>query len=157
MEFKDLLDNAKAEAIANTLVGTEVSVWRQICRSYSEKFATPLHMCLDGTISPEDIMLAYYESQLDEFEEDRDLENILDQIYLMEDPEYTEEKRKEVEDFVEKTRREEAERIRLGKPIHKSMKVTPKKTPEKPIPANFPKSGGINLSYLAEEEERQRQ
>jgi hypothetical protein len=150
MDFKELLDTCKAEAIANTLIQNEISVWRQICRNYSQKFATPLHMCLDGTIPPEDIMLAEFESQLDGFDEEKDLEPILEQIYRIEDPNYEEEKSKELKDFMAKVAEEERERIRLGKPIHKAMAKEPnlENTSENPIPKELPKSGGINLSYL---------
>jgi len=84
------------------------------------------------------------------------LEKILDHIYTMEDPNYAREKVRELDDFVKRAEREEAERIRLGKPIHKALKQEPslKNTPEKEE-SEEPKqtSGGINLAYLAKEEE----
>lgn len=151
MEFKELLDYYKMEAINNTLVNTEVSVWRTLCRNYSKKFSTPLHLCLDGTIPPEDILLAEFEDQLEGFDEEKDLEAMLDQIYMIEDPEYEQQKQDELKEFMEKAEREEVERIRLGKPIHKALKNEPTLA-ETSIPKELPKSGGINLSYLAKEE-----
>jgi len=154
MEFKELLDWAKSEAIANTLQSTEISVWREICRKYSEKFSTALHLCLDGTIDPQDIMLAHFESQLDEFDEEKDLEAVLDQIYTIEDPDYEKEKSKELDSFVKKAEKDEEERLRLGKPIHKAMKksneVSLPKNPDEKTPKRT--GGSINLSYLAKEE-----
>jgi len=157
MEFKDLLDLAQAQAISNTLEHTEVSVWRSICRSYSKKFATPLHLCLDGTIPMEDVMLAVYEEQLENFDEENDIDNILDTIYTIEDPDYEQQKKYELGEFIHKAEREEAERIKAGKPIHKAMKdeeswPTEKTLPKKVKPKKLPKSGGINLSYLEAEE-----
>ena len=151
MDFKSLLDYAKSQAILNTLESNEVSVWRAICRSYSSEFSTPLHLCLDGTIPPEDILLAFFESQLKDFDEDKDLGNLLDQIYRIEDPDYDDEKEAEVKAFMKKAAKEEAERIRLGKPIHKAMKneATLEKTSETPKLS----SGSVDFSHLEEDED----
>jgi hypothetical protein len=156
MDFKDLLDYCKAEAISNTLLNTEVSVWRKLCRDYSERFSTPLHMCLDGTIPAEDMLLAVFEDQLKSFDPDTDLEAMMEQIYRIEDPDYEEKADEELKEFMAKAAHEEAERIRLGKPIHKALakevqlgKNTSEKKPSEPPK----KSGGhINLAYLQREE-----
>lgn len=150
MDFKEVLDYCKAEAILNTLQATEESVWRTICRSYSQHFATPLHMCLDGTIDPIEIIKAEFERQLEDFDEEKDLEAMLDQIYLLEDPEYEKEKREELANFIKKIEKEEAERIRLGKPIHKGIKAEPEL--DSPSRKKLPKQGGVNFSYLANQE-----
>lgn len=155
MDFKDLLDYCKAEAIANTLLSTELSIWRSLCRSYSKKFSTPLHLCLDGTIPPEDILLAEFEDQLDNFDIEKDLDTVLEQIYRIEDPDYEEKVEEEVQEFMAEAARQERERIRLGKPIHRLLGKEPnlENTPEKPPALNPKKSGGhINLSYLEREE-----
>jgi len=155
IDFKEFLNTAKIQAIANLLHPDEIAVWRSMCRSYSETYSTPLHLCLDGTIDGEEILLAVYEKQLDNFKEERDLENILEQIYTIEDPTYEKKKEEEVLDFIAEAEREEAERIKAGKLAHHSMKEDPTKKPllEKPAPLELPKSGGINLAYLAKEEE----
>lgn len=160
MEFKDLLDYCQAQAIANTLENTELSVWRSLCRSYSKKFATPLHLCLDGTIPMEEILLAVFEDQLDDFDEEKDLENMLDTIYSMEDPTYEKQKKHELAEFIEKAEKEEEERLAAGRPIHRALKgeageasISSEETlPKKEKPKELPKSGGINLSYLENEE-----
>lgn len=155
MEFEELLESAQADAILSFLQSDEVSVWRAICRSYSKKFSTPLHLCLDGTIPMEDILLAEYEDQLEKFKKDEDLEVLLDKIYTLIDPEYEGEKRVELDDFIKKAEREEEERLRLGKPIHKSLKNEPtlKTLPEKSeVKENKPTEGFIDLSYLEREE-----
>lgn len=155
MDFKDLLDYCKAEAIANTLLSTEVSIWRSLCRSYSKKFSTPLHMCLDGTISAEDILLAEFEDQLDNFDADKDLDTVLEQIYRIEDPDYEEKVEEEVKEFMVQAAKEERERIRSGKPIHRLLdkETSLENTSENPPTLDPKKSGGhINLSYLEREE-----
>lgn len=152
MDFKDLLEYCQADAISGVLSPTEETVWRSICRSYSKKFNTALHLCLDGTIDPEDIMKAEFEDQLEKLNLDEDLEVILDKIYMLIDPEYEKEKRVELDDFIEKAEKEEEERLRKGKPIHKAMKDEPTlKIEEKEEPK--PTGGSINLSYLSKEEE----
>ena len=156
MDLRDIYDSAKAQAILNTLESNEISVWRSICRHYSSKFSTPLHLCLDGTISPEEILLAVLEDQLGGFDEEKDLENILDQIYSMLDPDYEHGKDNEVKDFIKQAEEQEKERLRLGKPIHKSMRSEPsldqvdklskKNTSEKSLPS----SGSVDFSHLQE-------
>lgn len=155
MDFKDLLDYCKAQAILNTLEGSEVSVWRSICRSYSKKFATPLHLCLNGTIPVEDILLAEFEDQLSDFDEEKDLEPVLDQIYMLEDPEYEKEKKAELEAFIDRAEAEEEDRLKKGKPIHPGMKDDSvlNQPIEKPkVVEKRPMKGGIDLSYLEKEE-----
>lgn len=156
MDFKDLLDYCKAQAILHTLEGSELSVWRSICRSYSQKFATPLHMCLNGEIPMEDIILAEFEDQLKEFDEEKDLDSVLDKIYALEDPEYEKAKADELEEFIDKAEAEEEERLKKGKPIHPSMKNEPslKNTSEEPLKVEEkkPTRGGIDLSYMEKEE-----
>lgn len=150
MDFKELLDYCKAQAIANTLEGNELTVWRSICRSYSQKFHTPLHLVFE--MDPEEVMLAEFEDQLDGFK-DEDIENVLEEIYMLEDPDYEKSKRDELKHFIDMAEEQEAERLRLGKPIHKAMKnetSIPETLPEKnkKPKENKPSGGSINLSYL---------
>jgi hypothetical protein len=153
MDFKDLLEYSQAEAIASFLSADEVSVWRSICRSYSKKFSTPLHLCLDGTIPPEDILLAEYEDQLEKFKIEDNLEVLLDKIYMLIDPDYEREKKVELESFIKRAEKEEEERIRKGKPIHKAMKGEPTlSTMEDEVKEQKPSQGYIDLSYLEKEE-----
>ena len=142
MEFKDILETAKIEAIANTLSNTELSVWRSICRSYSQHFSTPLHLCLDGTIPMEDIILAEMERQLESFDEDRDLQAVIDQIYLIEDPTYDVTKKKDFDEFVKNVERKEKERIEKT-----LLKKEENKKEERPT------RGFVNLDHLNQEEE----
>ncbi len=153
--YSDLLAAAHAEAIANTLDRTELSVHREICRAYSKKFHTPLHLVLQ--MNPEEVILAYYEDQMDGFDEDEDLEKILDRIYTLEDPEYARDKAKDLEDFIEKAEKDEEERLAAGKPIHKDIKNEPSLKndfgKEEKIEEKRPTRGSINLEYLSREEE----
>lgn len=149
-EFKELLDYCKAQAISNTLATNELTVWRSLCRNYSKTFSTPLHIVFD--MDPEEVMLAVFENQLDDFREE-DIEAVLEQIYMLEDPEYERTRRDELKHFIDMAEEQEAERLRLGKPIHKAMKGETSIKETLPEKANKPKEnkpsgGSINLSYL---------
>lgn len=160
MDFSDLLDYTQAQAIVNTLENTELAVWRRKCRTYSQKFSTSLHLCLNGTIPAEEILLAVFEDQLESFEEEKDLDNLLDTIYSMEDPDYERQKKEDLEEFIEKAEKEEDERLAAGRPIHKGLKgeatIPTQEIPGEQKPKELPKSGGINLSYLEREEKGHR-
>jgi hypothetical protein len=157
MNFKDLLDYCKAQAILNHLSPSELSVWRDVCRSYSKKFSTPLHLCLDGTIPAEDILLAEMEDQLASMESDDQLENLLEEIYILEDPTYEVQRRKDLDSFIEESERKEEERISAGKPIHKDLNEETKLFTEEPQlnpEVDQKKQGGfIDLSYLEREDQ----
>ena len=146
LEFKDLLDFCQAEAIANKLQPTEASVYRALCRSYSKMFHTPLREVLD--MDAEHVILNVYEEQLESADEEKyeHLEKMIDTIYQIEDPNYERTKSEAFEEDIAMYEREEAERIRLGKPIHPSLakKGEPTLVPE----PELPKHGSIDLSYL---------
>ena len=164
LNFKDLLDYAQAEAISCAFEGTELSVWRAICRSYSVKFSTPLHLLTDGTVNPEDILLNVFESQLENADLEKDCESLLEKIRILENPLYEKEKEADLDAFVKKVQEEERERIKKGEPVRgptsvstESMdgKVDNKNTSEKEPIQEPPKSGGLDMSkfsHLADEE-----
>ena len=149
-DFGDILQWAQAEAICNTLESNELSIWRSLCRSYSRKFSTPLSDCLDGTVPMEDILLATFEEQLEDFDEDKDLESILETISGLEDPEYQRSRRREEDEYAKQAEKEEEERLAAGKPIHPSLKG---EHGFDEVPKELPKSGGVNFSYLKDAEE----
>lgn len=154
-DFADLLNYCKAQAILNTLEATEESVWRSMCREYSRAFYTPLHLVLQ--MDMEEVMLAVFENQLAEYDSDKDLEALLDKIYVLENPAYEKQKQEELEEFIDKAEMEEQERLKSGKPIHPTLRgeTTLKNTPEngEPPKENKPTGGSVNLAYLAREEE----
>jgi|SRR5581483_4925765 len=151
MEFKDLLDYCKAIAIQSLISPTQESIWRAICRAYSKKFNTPLHIV--EQLDPQKVMIAEFEDQLSQFNLEEDIHVLLDLIYTLEDPEYEREKREELSQFIKQAEKEDIARIKAGKPIHKALKD------EKNIAdlveeeaKKMPKGGSINLSYLEKEE-----
>jgi hypothetical protein len=173
MDFDEILDAASAEAIATQLEPTAASTWRKICRTYSKKFNTPLPQVL--ALNPEEVALQVFEDNLDERDdEDNLIEHLLDLIYTMSDPEYAEKKSVELEQFIQETREEEAERLKEGRPIHPSLRIGSKNSifseatlspqredaashQDRPRPIvdhpNVPAtSGGVDLSHLEGQE-----
>jgi hypothetical protein len=149
VDFQDIVDFCQAQALANKLEPTEDSVWRSLCRSYSKNFNTPLHLVLE--MSPEYVITHVYEERYSDINEEEQLDKLLDMIYSLADPEYEKQQREETVEFMAQAEAEEAERIRLGKPIHPALK---KEHSLKDLPEEEPKptSGSINLSYLEKEE-----
>lgn len=68
MNKKDLLYKEKQlEAMFHLLNETDIYFFRKVCRWYSEKFHTPLHVVMDGNTLPwDDILLHYYETQFED-------------------------------------------------------------------------------------------
>jgi hypothetical protein len=154
-----IIHYARATAIADALAPDEEANWRTICRGYSKNFHTPLHLVL--AMDPEYVARAYFEDQMDDMDTDKEIDNLLDIIYTIEDPSYESEKREDLKDFMRETEKQELERLKAKKPIHPGLKaedeVSTKNTPEKITPEvplherpDRPTSGGINLAYLSD-------
>lgn len=157
MTFSELLEYCQVEALASKMSPTDESVWRGLCRKYSKMFHTPLAQV--EQLEMAHVVLSVYEEQFGELDVEENLEDIMDMLYSLQDPNYDKEKRDNLKDFMKRALREEEERIAKGKPIHRAMakenEVSLKKTPEvppTPVIEKIPPSGGINLAYLASEE-----
>jgi hypothetical protein len=151
MTFEELLDLATAEALASRLEPTEDYAWRKICRQYSKKFFTPLHEVF--AMNPEEVALHVFEDTLETFDTDEHMEQLLDLIYTLEDPEYAKHKEEEMQEFINDAVREEQERTREGRPIHPALgkdqssgKLNSKAEIRKE--ASLPAGGMVDLSYL---------
>lgn len=156
MRFKEMTDYCQVLAIANKLEPTEESVWRRICRYYARNFNESLSDCLSGKVDAEQILLNVYEDELLNFDHEARLEDLMDLVYSIEDPDYERVKSEDLEEFIEDAEAQEEERIKAGKPIHKAMKndniLNETSLPSEPP---MPTSGGINLSYLEQHENEQ--
>ena len=165
MSFKNLIDYCSAKALANSMEPTEESVWNALCREYSTKFHTRLDVVMND-LDPELVVLQVYESRLENVDHEENLEQILDSIYTLENPEYSKDKAAEQQVFDEQAEKEEEERLERGESLfkHLSSRSVKNRAKEKkevakkvtPKPSKLPKSGGLNmekLAHLAEEEE----
>lgn len=151
IEFKDILEYCQAEAIANKFAPTEASVWRTLCRTYSEKFHTPLAQVLE--MDPEHVILNVYEAQAEDLDIDdyQKLEHIMDTLKTINDPEYERAKAGEQADFDRRAEEEEAERVKAGRPVYQGKKKTLFKKDEAPEDKK-PTGGSINLDYLSKQD-----
>lgn len=154
MDFNELLQYCQAEAIASKLLPNPESMWRRICMEYSQKFHTPYHQVLE--LDPELVVLAYYEDQIKTWDVEEQLDNILDIIYSIEDPNYDIEKERQFRLQIKKMEEEEVGRLERGEAIHPSLAKEgivpiktapiPENTPEEPpVSANIPTSGGTSF------------
>lgn len=144
MELKDLLETAQALALANKLAPNEEAAWNRVARAYSKTFHTPLHEVVK--LDPEQVALAYYEEQMESWKEDEHMEDILDLIYGLQDPNYDANKEKELREQYKRIEEEEAIRIADGRAIHHSLE---KKAPTE---KTLPKGGSLDLSYMGDKE-----
>lgn len=143
MEFSELMAYCKAQALRDVLAPTEESVHRSFCMAYSQKFHVPLPEVLK--MDPEHVMLVEFTSQLEEIKIEKHIDSILDQIYTLENPNYQKEKENDLEDFIKKAEKEEAERVKkLKKTIVKKEEVEEEKKPS---------GGTVDFSGLKDEEE----
>lgn len=154
MTFQELIEYCQTAALASKLAPDDEAVYRTLCRTYSEMFNTPLYLVKQ--MEPLDAILEVYEKQFSDIDVEENLEQILDMLYGLEDPDYATTKRNELKEFMKKAEEEEKKRIEEGRPIHKSLKSpSSKKTVlETPLPEKekTPTGGSINLSYLEAEE-----
>lgn len=151
VSFKDILDLSQVEAVANKLGPTEEGIWRFYCRKYSKLFHTPLHLVheMDATM----VLREVIEDRLDGEDEMENIDKYLDTIYMVEDPDYETQRDQAEDDFLQLAQEEEAERVRLGKPIHPALKGESTLIPDPAPKTTLPKSGGINLQWLEKEEQ----
>ena len=123
MTFSELLDYCESEALLAKLETTELSVWRYICRQYSQKYHTPLDRVLHD-LDPKEVILAHYESQMDSIDLEEDLEKLLESVYSLKDPAYAKAKKDSFEEDIKKYEKQEEDRVKANKPIPKGSKKT---------------------------------
>lgn len=149
MVFRELLAYCKAQAIKNTLLPSEESVWFGLCMAYSRQFHTPLMEVLK--LDPEHVMMAEFLSQLEGVNIEKHIDSILDQIYTLENPEYQRNKAKDLDDFIAMAEKEEEERVKAGKPIPKTKR--PLLKGNLPEVETKPTGGSVDFSNMKEDEE----
>ncbi len=158
MDFNDLLECMEAEALSNKLFATEASIYEYICRRYSQRFSTPLHLVME--LDPAFVVRMHYEAELDEVDLEENLESVLDQAYALQDPNYERSKKDQFAEDIKKYEAQEAERIAKGLPVHKAMAKMPKKTSEKTLLKKEeptlagPTEGFVNFGHLKVDEEK---
>jgi hypothetical protein len=145
MDFYDLLQLSELRAIHSALQPTLDSVWRIRCRTYSERFHTPLHEVV--RLDPEFVLQHLNESKYQPSEIEEEMEEILDVLMKIKDPTYSRMSATEVEDLVDAV---------MNKEIKRVGKKKQSKEVELPKP-KIPKSGGMDFKALEESESAKEQ
>lgn len=153
INLRDLIDYCKAEAVAAKFYQTETADWRWFCRQYSKMFFTPLHLV--KTLSPEEVVLAVFEEQLEKFDLSKveDLQALTEQVRRLEDPDYDENQERELQEFISAAEQFEEARLDQGKPVP-SLNRRIQKVAEQAQTAP-PKQGMINLDYLSKQDQEE--
>lgn len=142
----ELLSISQLEAVEAKLNPTEASVWRSIERKYSTTFSTPLHEV--SKLDPLFVISHVYENQLENYDldDEKELQEFLNILYKLEDPDYDAKREQDEEEYNKKAVREEEARLK---------RIAAKKAAKNNPPKELPKAGGINLSYLADNQENE--
>lgn len=149
-----IYQSSQLEAMSDILSQTDIYFFRKVCRWYSEKFHTPLHVVTEGKVVQwDEVLLHYYECQMEEIGYNHIYE-LACQEYIPELVEQFEEDNaafaKALEE--EQARTIEANKHKLSSKIHKTQEKLDKvssKVPKEEKPA--PKS--MNLSFDEEDYE----
>jgi hypothetical protein len=148
MDIRDIIDASLAVAIQGKLTNNPEFFYRKICRSYSKNFNTPLSEVME--MAPYDVMLSYFEESIDNLDLDtpEHVEEILDRIYTILDPSYSNTKEEEIQDFIKHVETLNDKKIEKNKPKEEPPENSLLEK-QNPLPQNLPKGGMINLEYLA--------
>src|ERR1017187_307806 len=145
----EIIELARVEAIAFKLRPTPASLWRNLCREYSKKFHTKLDEVLE--MSPEFVISHVMEERFTDVNVDENLEELMEPIYMAEDPNYESNKEKDVQSWIGGIQAEENQRQKAGKPINMkkaSYKNKAKQEVVPEVPKDLPKEGFVNFSYI---------
>ena len=152
----EIIELARVEAIAYKLHPTAASIWRNFCRDYSKVFHTSLTEVLE--MSPEFVISQVLEERLDDANAVGRLEELMERIYLAEDPNYESHKEKDLQSWIKDVEEEENDRLKTGAPVWKKKPTYPPKKEEKKeeTAKELPKEGFVNFDYLnkADKEEQ---
>lgn len=133
-KFQDLLDCCLAEALENAFLPDAEVIFKSLCRTYSTKFHTPLHTVY--TLDPKEVIQAVLEERYVGSDIISNLEDMLEQVYTLEDPEYKKQKEVDMDSFVKAAEAKEQERIRKNNELKKER------------PKEEVKKGGFDASKL---------
>lgn len=145
MSFRSILDTASAQALADHLSPTEISVWERYCREYSTRFHTPLLATMD--LDPYFVARMVNSDNLADFNAEERLEELFDMLGHLNDENYDTKKEKAIRDEMAQIQAREEERLREGRAIHSSLEKD-KRVIAKDQPKELPKSGGLNISAI---------
>lgn len=136
MNFFELFEYAQIRAIEAAITPSMESIWRSRCRLYSQKYFTPLHEV--ERLDPIKVLQALYEDQYPPSIVDEELQELLDTLHKIKDPNYSRMSAEATEEFVDAVLNRELARFNKKKaPTPESIQQEVAKEEAKP------KSGGL--------------
>lgn len=133
MDFYGLLEHIQVKSILFALSPNDQSIWRGMCREYSEKFHTPLHVVYE--LDAEFVLTNLFETEFSTKNVKKNLDEILDRLYRMRDPNYEAMDNAELEDLVDAV-------------LNKEMKRKGEIRNDPKIEEPKPTQGGVNFAGL---------
>lgn len=133
MDFYGLLEHIQVKSILLALSPKDHYVWRKMCREYSERFHTPLDRVHD--LDPEFVLTNLFEEEFSTNNVKKNLDEILDRLYRLRDPNYEAVSSADLEDLVD---------LVLNKEMKRKGEVRNDPKPEEPKPTE----GGMSFSGL---------
>jgi len=153
MSFIDVLQTAQALALADKLQASEISVYEDYCRRYSQKFYTPLLEVM--ALDPAFVIKMVYADQLSDWDKEERIDDLRDLLGHLSDPDYDQKKEQAIRDEMRRIVEDEADRVRTGRSIHKSLEKKVIKSFEeatsentKPEAEKLPSQGGLNFEAI---------
>jgi hypothetical protein len=148
MDFYSILEFEQLKAIQAAIEPSMESIYRMRCRSYSQKFFTPLHEVYD--LDPSLVLQSLYEDQYHPSIVEEELEELIEKLYIMRDPNYASMSKQEIEDLVDSVLNKEIARAAKKKrptqeTIQTEIKAAEIKKPEIDVK---PKSGSMSFGDL---------
>jgi hypothetical protein len=148
-DYYSLLEFEQLKAIQCALEPSLESAFRIKCRQYSDRFKTPLHLVMD--LNPAFVLQHLYEDQYSVQEVEEDLQNVLELLYKVRDPNYEPMDQQEIEGLVDAVLNKELARYdkkNKKAPTQQTIREDIKKVEQKP------KSGGMNFDDLGKSDEK---
>jgi hypothetical protein len=142
MIFQELLAYCKAKALEEMFNPTEETVWKSITRSYSEKFHVPLPEV--RKMDPEAVLSEIFEAKYEDIDPIEEVENLLEEIYTMESPDYQKEQRKEMDSFIKNVEEREKKRLEGMKLKEEKQQDTLREQPKRT-------GGSVDFSNLKDD------
>ena len=149
MSFVDLLQAAQAQALADKLSPSEISVYEHYCREYSKNFNEPLSKVL--TMDPEFVIRMVYAEQLSDWDKIERLSDLQDLTMSLLDPDYDAKKEKALREENQRIVEEERQRLAEGRAVHESLeKKKPKNASEdeEVLDPKLPQQGGLSANLI---------
>jgi hypothetical protein len=152
MTIFDLCELHEIKAIGAALQPSVEAYWRRKCRDYSVKFHTPLHTVMNE-LDPSIVLQALYEDLYDPRIVNEELEELLETLNIIKDPNYSKLDPQELEDLVDAVMNREIARAAKKKaPTLDSIKAAVIANEAKK--QRIPKSGSMDFSSLEKLEEK---